>query len=83
MNLVHWEWGLRARKRHSRSSVLELRMKLGDWSWKNGGRDEDLLLAYLLGWLEWPGGGGWGGVGVGWGLEPRIKQGVGEGKLGR
>ena len=42
------------RRGHSRGSVIELGMRLGDWTWRSRGRDEDLLLAYLLLWLERP-----------------------------
>jgi hypothetical protein len=44
----------RLRRGHSRGSVIELGMRLGDWTWRSRGRDEDLLSAYLLLWLERP-----------------------------
>lgn len=28
-------------------------MRLRDWTWRNGGRGEDLQLAVLLPWPEW------------------------------
>lgn len=31
-------------------------MRLGDWAWGSGERGEDLQLASLLFWLEWPAG---------------------------
>jgi hypothetical protein len=31
-----------------------LKMRLGNWIWRKGGRGEDLQLAYLHSWLEWP-----------------------------
>lgn len=43
ISLVPWEWGLRASRRHSRRSALELRMKLGDWNWKN---EEEVKIFY-------------------------------------
>lgn len=29
-------------------------MRLGDWTSRDGGRGEDVQLAYLLLWREWP-----------------------------
>lgn len=32
----------------------ELGMRLGDWTWRNIERGEDLQLTYLLSWPVWP-----------------------------
>lgn len=37
-----------------RKSAVELGMRPGDWTWRNGQRDEDLQLAYLLPCSEMP-----------------------------
>lgn len=42
------------RQGHSRTCATMLKMRLGNWIWRNGGRGEDLQLAYLLPWLEKP-----------------------------
>lgn len=37
-----------------RWSTKELGIRMGDWIWRNRGRDEDLQLAYLFPWPESP-----------------------------
>lgn len=44
--------GQGVRKDHGRKSP-ELGMRMGDWTWRNGVRGEDLQLAYLLPWMTW------------------------------
>lgn len=53
--------GQRVRRDHGKSSATELRMRPVDWTCRNGGRGEDLQLAffllqlaYMLPWSEWP-----------------------------
>lgn len=38
--LVSWKWRQRMRRRHVRWSAAELGVRLGDWIWENGERDE-------------------------------------------
>lgn len=45
-------------------------MRLEDWIWRKGERDEDLKLAYFLPWLEWPSG----SQGMPAGLDPGINH---------
>lgn len=40
----------------SRWYSTDLGMRLGRWTWRNGGICEYLQLAYLLHWPKWPGG---------------------------
>lgn len=54
INLLGWR--LRLRRGHERKSTTELEMRMGHWSWRNGGGSEDLQLSYLLPWSERIGG---------------------------
>lgn len=42
------------RRGHGRRSAIVLDIRLGDWTRRNRGKDEDLRLASLLPSLEWP-----------------------------
>lgn len=46
--LVPWEWGQGMRRRGSRWSATELGRMLGNYTWRDGGRGEDML------WLKLP-----------------------------
>lgn len=51
--MIYWggEGGMRC---CSRWSDKELGIRMGDWTWSNRGRAEDLQLAYLFPWREFP-----------------------------
>lgn len=52
--LVLWECGQRMSRGHRRMSATDNGMRMGDWDWRNVGRDEDLQLAYPLRWMKCP-----------------------------
>lgn len=35
-------------------SDTEMKLRMGDWIWRTGGRGENLQLGHLLHWQQWP-----------------------------
>lgn len=52
--LIHWRWRSERECDHSMWSATELEMRVGYWTWRKGVRGEELQLAHLLLWREWP-----------------------------